>query len=289
MGRDTMSDVKPSPSFTARPIKQLRDNVAAMSMDLLAVEEPLEIRIGKEAVAVTMRTPGGAGGAGGPGTDADLAAGFCVTEGVVQHSDEIESIEPCKLADYGNVVIVTLTEDAAVRRMERVAACKRELYVNSSCGLCGKQSIDKLKQVTPTIRGQFTVSPSILAQLPQKMRTAQATFEATGGLHAAAVFTPTGELRFLREDVGRHNAVDKVIGAALLAGQVPLDPAVLLVSGRASFEIVQKAAMAGVAVIAAVSAPSSLAVDTAEALGITLIGFLREGRMNVYCDRARVG
>ena len=283
MGRDTMQRVKPSPSFAARPIKQLRDAAASMSMDLIAVEEPLEIRIGKEPVAVTMRTPGG------PGHDADLAAGFCLTEGIIERGEEIESIEPCKLADYGNVVIVTLTEDAAARRAQRVAACKRELYVNSSCGLCGKQSIDKLKQVTPTIQGAFTVSPSVLAQLPRKMRTAQATFEATGGLHAAALFTPAGELRFLREDVGRHNAVDKVIGAALLAGQVPLDPAVLLVSGRASFEIVQKAAMAGLAVIAAVSAPSSLAVDTAEALGITLIGFLREGRMNVYCDRARVG
>ncbi|MEX2213835.1 MAG: formate dehydrogenase accessory sulfurtransferase FdhD [Phycisphaeraceae bacterium] len=269
-----------SPS-ALRSITRIDRGSLSPADDRVAVEEPLEIRIADVPLAVTMRTPTGVD------HDRQLAAGFCLTEGVIAHADDLESVEPCTIAEYGNVVIVRLTEEAAARRAACISSARRDLFMNSSCGICGKQSIDRLHQQTPPIRGVFTVSPSALSQLPQRMRDAQSTFDATGGLHAAALFTPQGELRLLREDVGRHNAVDKLIGAALLTG-VPTDPAILLVSGRTSFEIVQKAAMAGIAVVAAVSAPSSLAVDTASDLGITLIGFLREGRMNVYCDRGRI-
>lgn len=274
--------MNPGDLSTSRRIVQIRDGVANEADDRLATEEPLEIRIGKEPLAITMRTPGP------PGSDADLAAGFCLTEGIIERGEEIESIEPCKIADYGNVVIVTLTDDAMTHRREQIACGKREMYMSSSCGLCGKQSIDRIEKAIKPIVGRFTVSPQTLSSLPDRMRAAQSTFEATGGLHAAALFTPTGELRVLREDVGRHNAVDKVIGAALLDGQVPIDPAILLVSGRSSFEIMQKAAMAGIAFVAAVSAPSSLAAEMAERFGITLVGFLRPGRMNVYHDRGRI-
>lgn len=247
--------------------------------DCLAIEEPLEIRIGDEPLAVTMRTPG---------NDIDLAAGFCLTEGIVRHPDELESVEPCHEAKYGNVVAVTLAEDAMQRRGDQIARSRRELYLSSSCGLCGKQSIDRIEQDIMAIKGSFTVNRELLGQLPDVMRKAQATFEQTGGLHAAAIFSPDGQLAVLREDVGRHNAVDKVIGHQLLLGNVPIDPAILLASGRASFEIMQKAAMAGIAMVAAVSAPSSLAVDFAVQADMTLVGFLRPGRMNVYHDTRRL-
>ena len=223
-----------------------------------------------------------------PGPDRDLAAGFCLTEGIIAEADELESVEPCDEAEYGNIIAVRLTDEAMARRAEQIACAKRELYLSSSCGLCGKQSIDRIRQKTPPIAGDFTIARDTLAGLPDVMRAAQATFEQTGGLHACGWFTPAGELRLLREDVGRHNAVDKVVGAALLSHQLPLAQGVLLVSGRASFEIMQKAAMAGCAFVAAVSAPSSLAVDFAVELGMTLVGFLRPGRMNIYHDRGRI-
>ncbi|MGL4462030.1 MAG: formate dehydrogenase accessory sulfurtransferase FdhD [Planctomycetia bacterium] len=247
--------------------------------DCVAVEEPLEIRIGDEPLAVTMRTPG---------ADVDLAAGFCLTEGIVDHPDDLERVEACALADYGNIVVVTLTEEVLARRREEIACSRRELYLSSSCGLCGKQTIDRLTRRLPRPIGDFSVACRTLWKLPDRMRSAQAAFDRTGGLHAAALFTPAGDLRLLREDVGRHNAVDKLVGAMLLAGGVPIDPGVLLLSGRASFEVVQKAVAAGVAVIAAVGAPSSAAVDAAVAFGVTLVGFLRPGRLNVYHDPGRL-
>ena len=271
-----------SPSSAVVRITRIEHGLAVQDDDRVAIEEPLEIRIGDEPLAVTMRTPTGLE------HDRALAAGFCLTEGIIAHADELESVEPCTIAEYGNVVIVRLTEEATTRRAACVSSARRELYMSSSCGLCGKQSIDRLRQSAPPIKGEFTVTHDTLASLPDRMRAAQSTFDTTGGLHAATLFTPAGELRLLREDVGRHNAVDKLIGAALLTGQVPIDPGILLVSGRTSFEIVQKAAMAGIACIAAVSAPSSLAVTTAADLGITLVGFLRQSRMNVYADRCRV-
>jgi FdhD protein len=170
----------------------------------------------------------------------------------------------------------------------KIQSARREIYMSSSCGLCGKQTLDRIEQEIAPIRGAFTVSRAALDQFPSTMRKAQATFEQTGGLHAAGLFSPDGALHVIREDVGRHNAVDKVVGWALLNNRTPIDPGVLLVSGRASFEIMQKAAMAGIAFVAAVSAPSSLAVDFAKRMNMTLVGFLRPGRMNVYAGGERV-
>ncbi len=243
--------------------------------DAVAVEEPLEIRIGDRPIAVTMRTPG---------CDEELAAGFCLTEAIVQGADDLVGIEPCTVAEYGNVAVVELSESAAPRHAARVERARRELYVSSSCGLCGKESIDRVAQEVSALPAGFFVSPNVLASLPTRMRRAQEGFAATGGLHAAALFDADGDLRVLREDVGRHNAVDKVIGHEVLLGRLPIGDGILLVSGRASFEIVQKAAMGGVPVVCAVSAPSSLAVDLATRLCVTLVAFLRGDRMNVYTD-----
>lgn len=264
---------------TTRPVQRLEAGRSRRQDDCIVVEEPLEIRIGDEPIAVTMRTPG---------HDRDLAAGFCLTEGIVGDGDDLESIEPCAEAAHGNVVAVTLSEEAATRRAGHVAAARRDLYLSSSCGLCGKKTIDRIEQVIRPIRGRFQVDAATLAALPDAMRRSQAAFEQTGGLHAAVIFDRDGHLRVLREDVGRHNAVDKAIGHQLLIGRVPLDPAVLLISGRASFEIMQKAAVAGLPFVCAVSAPSSLAVDFAVRTGMTLVGFLRPGRMNVYHDEGRI-
>lgn len=271
--------MNPSPSFTSRRILRIRDHQRTADTDQLAVEEPLEIRIASAPLAITMRTPG---------HDADLAAGFCLTENIIEHADEIESIEPCRIAEYGNVVIVRLTEEAAAARQSQITCAQRELYMSSSCGLCGKQSIDRIHRTIAPIQGRFQIPAALLSALPALMRQTQPTFEATGGLHAAALFNAAGDLQLLREDVGRHNAVDKVIGAALLTGRLPLTHHLLLVSGRASFELIQKAAIAGIPLLAAVGAPSSLAVDLAARLNLTLVGFLREGRMNIYSGESRI-
>lgn len=268
-----------SHAVASRTITRLDGPCMRIVDDALAIEEPLEIRIGAEPIAVTMRTPG---------WDAELAAGFCLTESIITNPDDIESILPCNEAKFGNVIVVTLSPEAASKRAEQVRCARREFYVSSSCGLCGKQSIDRLHQKLAPITGEFTVTRDVLESLPGAMRSAQATFDSTGGLHAAGLFTPDGKLIVLREDVGRHNAVDKVIGHQLLLGQLPLNQHVLLVSGRTSFEILQKAAMAGIAMIAAVGAPSSLAVDLAKQCNITLVGFLRPGRLNLYHDTSRV-
>ena len=272
-----------NPTAVSRPTGQYRGECLLHTDDLLAVEEPLEIRIGTEPLAITMRTPG---------HDLELAAGFAFTEGVVRTPDDIESVEPCAAAEHGNIVIVKLTAEAAVARAEAVACARRELYLSSSCGLCGRKTLDKVEQTIAPIQADFVITRAVLDGLPATMRKAQPTFDQTGGLHAAGLFTTSGELRVLREDVGRHNAVDKVIGHQLLSGQVPIDPsnnpsraAVLLVSGRASFEVMQKAAVAGIGFLAAVGAPSSLAVDFAVRMNMTLVGFLRPGRMNIYADR----
>lgn len=247
--------------------------------DRLAVEEPLELRVGGTALAVTMRTPG---------HDEELAAGFCLTEGIVDSADDLAHIRPCEEAEYGNVVEIELAPAAASSHEQQIARARRELYVSSSCGLCGKQSIDRLEQAVDPLPEGLHVPAEIVRVLPERMRAVQPVFAATGGLHASALFSEDGELRVLREDVGRHNAVDKVIGHEVMLGRVPLHDGVLLVSGRVSFEIVQKAAMAGLAVVCAVSAPSSLAVDLAERVGMTLVGFVREGRMNVYAGPQRI-
>ncbi|GAB3582454.1 formate dehydrogenase accessory sulfurtransferase FdhD [Hymenobacter daeguensis] len=251
--------------------------------DQLAAEEPLEIRVGYEAqgqrlhrtLSVTMRTPG---------HDEELAAGFLLTEGLIHRKADLLGVIPCpdvqKAEEAGNVVRAELAAHVNVD----FAALERHFYTSSSCGVCGKTSIDAVRTascpVLPAAGPQLRYET--VHQLPAKLRAAQAGFEQTGGQHASALFSPAGELLLLREDVGRHNALDKVIGAALLAGWLPLHQHLLLVSGRVSFELVQKAAAAGIGVLAAVGAPSSLAIQAAESFGMTVLGFVRDERFNIY-------
>jgi FdhD protein len=252
--------------------------------DLLAAEEPLGIRIGGQAVSLTMRTPG---------DDIDLAAGFLFSEGIISSAADIASIRICDGSQcghdheagdaMGNIADVTLRPGLA-------AGPRRNFLTSSACGVCGKASITELR-----VPGSFRldedlvqVPAGVLAGLPDALRQAQRVFDRTGGLHAAGLFSAAGELLAVREDVGRHNAVDKIVGWALQGGLLPLRARILLVSGRASFELVQKAVLAGVPVLAAVSAPSSLAAELADDAGLTLAGFVRGGSMNVYAGPQRV-
>ncbi|MFP5219030.1 MAG: formate dehydrogenase accessory sulfurtransferase FdhD [Actinomycetes bacterium] len=267
---------------TRRRVLRLGGAVPLERPDTLVVEEPLEIRVGGRPLAVTMRTPG---------HDMELAAGFLLSEGVVWDSAHVLSQRYCAGAADGelntyNVLDVEL--DPALPAPD--PSVERSFYTTSSCGVCGKASLDAVRTVARwrVDDDPVQVDRAVLAGLPDALRDAQRVFERTGGLHAAALATAAGELRIVREDVGRHNAVDKVLGHALLAGELPLRGGVLLVSGRASFELAQKAWMAGVPVLAAVSAPSSLAVDVAVEAGMTLVGFLRGASMNVYSRPDRV-
>lgn len=246
--------------------------------DQLAVEEPLEIRVRGQSVAVTMRTPG---------HDDELAAGFLVSEGLIQRRNEVTEIAYCQrgeAADFENTLNVFLSPSVKID-FKRLT---RHVFASSSCGLCGKASIEAVQQHFPPVESEMKISVRKIRQFPGKLRGSQAAFAKTGGLHAAAIFDARGKLIVLREDVGRHNAVDKVIGYAFLRGLLPLENHVLLVSGRASFEIMQKALAARVPVICAVSAPSSLAVEFARESGQTLIGFLRGETMNVYSHAERI-
>ena len=244
--------------------------------DVTAREEPLEIRVEGRSVAVVMRTPG---------HDEELAAGFLVSEGVIKTARDILEISQCPSTGntHGNIVDVLL--GGAVVNWESLT---RHVFSASSCGLCGKTSIDSVFQRFPPVTADVRIAAGVIAALPDKLRAAQETFAATGGLHASGIFDLEGNLLVLREDVGRHNALDKVLGFALQRNLLPLDRHILLVSGRVSFEIMQKALAAGVPVVAAISAPSSLAVDFAREGGQTLIGFLRGGTMNVYTHPARI-
>jgi|ERR1043166_987181 FdhD protein len=244
--------------------------------DAVVCEEPLEIRVRGRALAVTMRTPG---------NDPELAAGFLASEGVIRNRKDIVAIAPCReSAAPENTLNVFLVPRVKVN-FKRLM---RHVFASSSCGLCGKASIDSVHQHFPPVGVRISVSPKTLTALPDKMRAAQAAFAHTGGLHAAAIFDARGKLLILREDVGRHNAVDKVIGCAFLKGQLPLDSAILLVSGRASFEIMQKALAGRIPVVCAISAPSSLAVEFARESRQTLVGFLRGKTMNVYSCPERI-
>jgi FdhD protein len=257
--------------------------VSAPERDVLAVEEPLEIRLDataadqpvRKTISVTMRTPG---------HDAELAAGFLFTEGIVHDRSQIEHIGEC--GPPGNVVRVRLALDANVD----LGRLERHFYTTSSCGVCGKTSIEALRTTSryPLPAGEPVIDAELIHRLPRALRAAQAVFDSTGGLHASALFDAEGRLHCLREDVGRHNALDKVIGAELLAGRLPAHHKVLVVSGRASFELVQKAVMAGIPILVAVGAPSSLAVQLATCTGMTLVGFARDGRFNVYAGNERV-
>ena len=243
--------------------------------DDLAEEEPLEIRVRGRAISVTMRTPG---------HDAELAAGFLLTEGIIRGPRDVLRAEHCDRNENGNVLNVLLAPEVQVD-FQRLT---RHVFASSSCGLCGKATIDSVQSQFPPLRSDMRIDAELLASLPRKMRAAQETFDRTGGLHAAALFDVNGKLLVLREDVGRHNAVDKVLGHGLMLGSFPLDRHILLVSGRSSFEIMQKALAARVPIVAAVSAPSSLAATFARESGQTLIGFLRDRRMNVYANAERV-
>lgn len=266
--------VESLPSAVAVQIHRYRRGEACATEDHVAAEEPLEIRVRGRAISITMRTPG---------HDEELAAGFLLTEGVIRGREEVLAIEPCQREDSGSVINALLAPDTSVDFKKLT----RHVFASSSCGICGKATIESLACRFPAIQSRMVVSPQTLLQLPTKMRDAQPTFDQTGGLHAAALFSVDGELLVLREDVGRHNAVDKVIGCALLNG-VPIDRSILLVSGRTSFEIMQKALAGRVPIVAAVSAPSSLACEMAAANGQTLVGFLRDDRMNIYAGAERV-
>ncbi len=246
--------------------------------DYLAGEEPLEIRVGRFPLSVTMRTPG---------HDLELAAGFLFTEGLIQRREQIASLEYESSGGKGNDKNVVQIELQAGATLEP-ETMRRNFFAASSCGICGKASIDSVR-----VRGirppnpDLRLEPHVLCSLPGRLRAAQAIFGRTGGLHAAAVFNTCGELLVLREDIGRHNAVDKVVGWALMKGCLPLSEHVLMVSGRGGFEIVQKALVAGLPVVASVSAPSSLAVQLAREFGLTLVGFLRGRRFIVYAGEQR--
>lgn len=249
--------------------------------DLAAVEEPLEVQLHGQPFAVIMRTPG---------DDRALAAGFLLSEGVLHSVDDIGAVEHCRHPDHPdghNVVDVYLLGQSGAS-LDAMLADRRKVLTNTSCGLCGRLTIESLKTRAAALPVTWTMTAKVAAALPDGLRERQRVFEGTGGLHAAGLFTPEGVCEASAEDVGRHNAVDKVIGKMLLDDRLPLAAHALAVSGRTSFEIVQKAWLAGIGLLCAVSAPSSLAIDLAEEAGITLLGFARDGGFNVYTHPARI-
>ena len=270
-----------NPSAGIREVAISRAGDPRPVTDLVAVEEPMEVRVNGAPFAVIMRTPG---------ADRDLAAGFLLAEDVIRGADEIGAIEYCAEADEegrDNTINVTVLGDAVARLDVRLGE-RRQVMMTASCGLCGRRTIESLQARVSSVAGEWTVPASVIAALPDQLRAAQAVFSSTGGLHAAGLFDRAGTLQLSAEDVGRHNAVDKIAGRTLLAGLHPLNQRLLLVSGRTSFELVQKALLAGVPLIAAVSAPSSLAIDLAEQSGITLCGFVRGADFNIYTHPQRI-
>jgi FdhD protein len=263
------------------PVDRVENGASTAVQDLLAVEEPLEIRLNEQPVSITMRTPG---------NDFELAAGFLFTEGIIPGPDAIECIRFTDSHQHsrstGNSLSVDLKSGVEID-FDRL---ERHFYTSSSCGVCGKASLEALAaQGCPMLsRNGPRVPGALIPELPQRLRQSQAVFDRTGGLHAAAMFDLSGQLQLLREDVGRHNALDKLIGAEMLAGRTPLSNRIVLVSGRASFELMQKALMAGIPVLAAVGAPSSLAVEVAQRYNMTLLGFVRDGRFNIYSGAWRM-
>lgn len=278
------------------PIHRFAGDIDEDAVDQLAVEEPLEIRLGfveegkpvHRAISITMRTPG---------NDGELAAGFLFTEGIISSPEQVRQIRHCGLsigrgkgaldraaALNSNTIRVDIADGSSLD----LGKLKRHFYTSSSCGVCGKSSIEALRTNALSVTSHLVVETSVISSLPERLREQQDIFALTGGLHASALFTAAGDLDILREDVGRHNALDKVIGAKFLQGETPLSDRVLLVSGRASFELVQKAIVAGIPVLAAVGAPSSLAVELSREFGLTLVGFVRDGRFNIYTGHERI-
>jgi FdhD protein len=271
----------PTRHVTTRSVVSVRGDTLEVRPDRIVGEAPLEIRAaGPEqesvAVAVTMRTPG---------HEAELAIGFLRTEGLIEGPEVIgtEAGDPVTLSQPDDTIVVRLS-----RPFDASIVAERHFVATASCGICGKASIDEIALRCEVLPEGPVVTRTVILALPDLLRAAQHAFEQTGGLHAAALFTPRGELIVIREDVGRHNALDKVVGSQLLTGALPLHDRILVVSGRVSFEIVQKAAAAGVPIVCAVSAPSDLAVETAERLGVTLVGFLRGDGFNVYSHDGRI-
>ena len=260
---------------------RLQGQERSVRPDSLAAEEPLEIRINGSALTVSMRTPG---------HDFDLVAGFLVAEGLVAGPEELTALRYCAGATDEGVNTYNVIDAALRDRAAAPVSLHRNLLTSSACGICGRETIESIRVRVPhdLAADPLRITPDVLYGLPDTLRAAQRVFDSTGGLHAAGLFTAEGELLCLREDVGRHNAVDKVVGWALRENLLPLTGHVLMVSGRASFELTQKAAMAGLPLLAAVSAPSSLAVDLAEELGLTLVGFLRNRSGNVYTGAERI-
>jgi len=267
---------RPYRSIALTSVERWQEGAVTHVQDYLAVEEPLEIRIGDMPMSVTMRTPG---------HDQELVSGFLLTEGIISGRSDLKRLEAAVAAGAGNTISVEL----ATMEESVSAQLQRNFLAASSCGICGKASIDSIR-----VRGikvpnrEFRISAEILCALPGQLRERQAVFGRTGGLHAAAAFSSSGKLLVIREDIGRHNAVDKVIGWALLNDRLPLSDVALIVSGRGGFEIVQKALVAGVPVLASVSAPSSLAVQLAREFGMTLVGFLRGQRFVIYSGQQRI-
>lgn len=262
-------------------VLRLTDSGSSRERDVAAVEEPLEIRLHDRPFVVIMRTPG---------ADRELAAGFLFAEGVVHDADELGAVEHCRhpdLPDVHNVVNVFLL-GAAVARLEGILAERRNVVANSSCGICGRVTIESLQTRAEPLPSTCTLNYQVARSLTGSLRAGQSLFEQTGGLHGAALVTTAGDVVTLAEDVGRHNAVDKVIGRLLLDERLPLRDAVLVVSGRTSYEIVQKAWLGGIEIISAVSAPSSLAIELADTAGITLLGFAREHGFNIYTHAHRI-
>ena len=264
-------------------IQKINDGIVSEAADKVAVEEPLKIMLEyssatgrmQKNIAVTMRTPG---------NDAELAAGFLFTEGVIKNKAAVKEIKQPSIDK--NAVLVILNEDI----QPMLSSISRNFYSTSSCGICGKASIDSIKTISQFIESKdnFRIDVTVLYNLQTQLKKEQTVFEETGGIHACALFDSDGNFIMLKEDIGRHNALDKIIGKAFLNNQLPLNNKLLLLSGRASFELVQKAAMAGIRIIAAVGAPSSLAVDMAKETGITLIGFLKADRFNIYSGEQRI-
>jgi FdhD protein len=267
--------VRTQRSIALTSVRQWQDGVVTQQQDYLAVEEPLEIRLGDVPISVTMRTPG---------HDLELAAGFLLTEGIIAGGSDLHKLDYVASATAGNVV----SADIRGPEGDPTQRFQRNFFAASSCGICGKATIDAIRVRTsrPPNR-DFRITADLLCALPDTLRASQAVFGRTGGLHAAGAFTAAGELLVLREDIGRHNAVDKVVGWALLERRELAD-CVLMVSGRGGFEIVQKSIVAGIPVLASVSAPSSLAVQTARELGLTLVGFLRGRRFVIYSGEERI-
>ena len=270
-------------SIEGRTIRKVTREEISEKEDQLAVEEPLEIQISflengkriQKSVSITMRTPG---------NDEELAAGFLFTEGIIQSKEQFKTVNSSILDE--NKVVVTLMDE----EVPALKTLERNFYTTSSCGVCGKASIDAIKTVSiyNDLENNILITRDILFNLPAQLQDQQSIFESTGGLHASAVFDLKGNFIMLREDVGRHNALDKVIGSAFFNSQLPLNKTILLLSGRASFELIQKANMAGIKIVAAIGAPSSLAVQLAEECDMTLIGFLGKERFNIYSGWNRI-